>query len=338
MPKKNPNITIIGGGTGTYTVLTALKNENVNLTALMTMVDDGGSNKVLRDEFGLLPTSGIRQAMVALTTQEEGILRKLFTYRYHQGKSVAGMTFGNLFMAAMADIFGDQKKAIQETAKLLQVKGNIVPISYDDVRLIAKYEDGNEVIGEHEIDEPKHDGKLKIKKLYTIPKAKISPEARKAILESDFIILGPGDFYTNTVANLVIKGVPEAIKKSKAKLIFITNLMTKYGEAYDYKVSDYLLDLDKYLPLENLDLVLINSDTKFPSRALKKYQQEHSKPVEDDLDEPAVDLKLSQDLQIIRAPLLSREIQKSQLGDNLNRSILRHSPELLKKQIRTLIK
>ena len=318
------NVVVIGGGTGTFTVLSALRDFPYHLTALLTMVDDGGSNRVLRDEFGLLPTSGVRLAIVALSAKQS-ILRELFTYRYHKGTGISGMTFGNLFLAALSDITGSQEKAIEQTCELLSVKGNILPISYGDVRLIAKYEDGTEVEGEHYIDEPEHDGKLKITHLYTKPNARISPKAKDAIRSADAIILGPGDFYTNTIANLVIDGVPEAIQKSSAQVIFVTNLMTKYGEAYNYTASDYLKDFEQYMPVERINTILVNSDTEFPKSALDKYKEEHSIPVIDDLDS----YSLSPTTRIVRVPILSREEVKPQKGDVLRRSMIRHDPQKL---------
>jgi len=145
-------IVALGGGTGTFTLLTGLKvYENLDISAVVTMADDGGSNKVLRDEFGLLPTSGIRQAIIALS-RDTSLLRQLFEYRFYQGTGISGMTFGNLFMAAVSDILGSQKKSIQETCKLLGVQGHILPVSYDNTSLVATYEDGTEVLGEHYID------------------------------------------------------------------------------------------------------------------------------------------------------------------------------------------
>jgi uncharacterized cofD-like protein len=313
------SVVVIGGGTGTFAVLSALRDQNVSLTALMTMVYDGGSNKILRDEFGLLPTSGIRQAIVALS-ENQTLMRDLFMYRFHQGNGISGMTFGNLFLAAMADILGSQAKAFNETAKLLNVKGKILPISFDNVRLVADYTDGSQVIGEHLIDEPEHDGTLKITGLSTKPEAKISPESNQAILTADFIILGPGDFYTNTIANLVVKGVPDAIQKSQAKLIFITNLMTKYGDAYNYRASDYLADLNHYLPLSRLNYILINNDSNYPQAALAKYQAEHAMPVIDDFNQST----LPNHLNLIRVPLISNQTMVKENGDSLNRSIIRH--------------
>lgn len=322
-------VVVIGGGTGTFTLLSSLSNKGYDLSALLTMVDDGGSNKVLRDEFGLLPTSGIRLAMVALSS-EPSLLRELFTYRFSKGTGISGMTFGNLFLAAVTDIVGSQEKAIEATNKLLSVKGEIIPISYGDVKLVAEFENGLKVVGEHEIDEPKHDGKLRIKTLTTEPKAQINPQAEKEILSADVIILGPGDFYTNTIANLVIEGVVPAIMKSKAKVIFITNLMSKYGEAYNYKASDYINDLGKYMPAERLDTILINNDMDYPKSALEKYEEEQSIPVEDDLND-------SLKAKIARAPLVLKKELKPQEGDVLKRSIIRHSKKKLGEELQKII-
>jgi uncharacterized cofD-like protein len=323
---KNPSVVVIGGGTGTFTVLNSLRDQPVQLTALMTMVDDGGSNKILRDEFGLLPTSGIRQAMVALSGKQS-VMRDLFMYRYHRGTGISGMTFGNLFLAAMADILGSQEKAIAETSRFLGVKGNILPISFDDVQLLATYENGSQVLGEHRIDMPEHDGTKRIIALQTIPAAKISPKAREAILGADMIIMGPGDFYTNTIVNLIVEGVAEAIQKSSARLVFIINLMTKYGEAYNYKASDYLRDLGKFLPLSRVNYVVINNDTNYPREALDKYKNEKAQPVMDDLNKTALPDKV----KVIRTPLVSQTVIQPEKGDAIRRSMIRHDERKLGK-------
>ncbi len=330
--RMSKRVVVLGGGTGTFTVLSSLKSKGYDLTALLTMADDGGSNKILRDEFGLLPTSGVRLAMVALTSQQS-LLRELFTYRFHQGNGISGMTFGNLFLAAVTDIVGSQEKAIEATSELLSVKGKILPISYDKITLVAEYENGLKITGEHAIDEPEHDGKLRIKNLTTTPTAKINPQAEKEILEADFIIIGPGDFYTNTVANLVVGGVVPALLKSNAKIIFITNLMTKYGEAYNYKASDYLEDIKKYMPLERIDVVLVNNDLEYPEGVLKKYEEEDSRPVEDDLSE----ISLPKNIQVIRAPIILKKEIIAEKGDVLKRSMIRHSQKKLGQELTKII-
>ncbi len=327
------SIVVVGGGTGTFTVLRGLKAYagTVSIKAIVTMADDGGSNRVLRDEFGLLPTSGIRQAIVALST-DEGLMRELFTYRYLRGKGIAGMTFGNLFMAALADILKSQKRAIEETCELMGIVGEILPVSYKSTRLLATYMDGTEVLGEHLIDEARGNvSKQRIIKLQTVPKARISQEARHALLTANLIVLGPGDLYTNTIANLVIGGVKEAIVRSKARLVFVVNLMNKLGEAYQYRASDFLEDLARYIPRERVDYVLVNSDLDFDPKLLAAYKREGATPVEDDLGE-----KWGK-AEVIRAKFLSDVIPKAQKGDVVKRSMIRHHSKKLARVITGLI-
>lgn len=330
MINNSPNIVIMGGGTGSYVVASGLSKTSAHISMLMTMADEGGSNKVIRDEFGLLPTSGIRQAIVALS-KDKTVLRKLFTYRYHQGGvGLDGMTFGNLFMAAMADITGSQKNGIEETCKLLHVKGNIIPVSYDNVRLVAKYEDGSSVIGEHKIDV--HTGS-KIIDLTTLPKAKLNPEADKALQAADLIIIGPGDFYTNTVANLVVDGLISSLKTAKGKILFVANIMDSPTETPNYKLSHFFADLKKYMPLDIIDYVFVNNNFNFPKNALKAYEQEMAKPIEDDLQIEHV----QPDVKIIRTDLLSDKVPKKEKGDSLSRSMIRHDSDKLCKAILRLV-
>jgi len=321
-------IVALGGGTGTFTLLTGLKvYENLDISAVVTMADDGGSNKVLRDEFGLLPTSGIRQAIIALS-RDTSLLRQLFEYRFYQGTGISGMTFGNLFMAAVSDILGSQKKSIQETCKLLGVQGHILPVSYDNTSLVATYEDGTEVLGEHYIDvsNPKV-AKLRIVDLRSIPKIKIDNDAQSAILGADMIVIGPGDLYTNTVANLIVGGVTEAIEDSHAKVVFVMNLMNRLGETYAYKASDFLTDLSKYLSPNRLNYIVINNDLSLSDSILKKYALEGSSPVIDDLG-----ITYHQ-ASIVRAKLRDSHKPIRVKGDKLGRSMVRHDPKLLAKVI-----
>lgn len=330
---KKSHIAIVGGGTGSYVVASGLSQTSAQISMLMTMVDDGGSNKIIRNEFGLLPTSGIRQAIVALS-KNKTVLRKLFTYRYHQGgPGIKGMTFGNLFMAAMADIIGSQKKGIEETCHLLQVNGDIIPVSYDNVRLVATYENGQEVVGEHKIDEPDHDGGKRIVKMRTEPQAKISPEAKQALLTADLIVIGPGDFYTNTIANLVVSGMVDTLKQTQGQILFITNLMTKYEETPDYLLSDFFKDLAVYLPLELIDYVLINNNCNYPDAVLDLYQDEQAQPVEDDLTENDI----NHGVKLIRVDMLSRKVTLKKKGDQLARSMIRHDPDRLAVEIMKLV-
>jgi len=326
-------IVTIGGGTGTYTLLTGLRDyPGLNISAVTTMADDGGSNKVLRDEFGLLPTSGIRQSIVALA-KDRTVLRQLFEYRYSAGIGISGMTFGNLFMAALADIEGGQREAIKRTCELLQVQGQILPVSYEHTSLLATYQDGTEVLGEHYIDlsNPKV-AKQRIVNLKTIPQVTLDLEAAQAIKESDYVILGPGDLYTNTVANLIVGGVREAIEKSKARVIFVMNLMARAGETYNYQASDFLADISKYLDPEKISHILINSDHAVSTQLAKLYERENSTLVKDDLKDTwhrAI---------VIRAKLRSHSRVELQKGDKLARSMVRHDSRLLAKALEKIFR
>jgi uncharacterized cofD-like protein len=330
---KTSKIVAIGGGTGTFTLLTGLKNyQELDISAIVTMADDGGSNRVLRDEFGLLPTSGIRQAIIALS-KDVTLLRMLFEYRYYQGTGISGMTFGNLFLAAVSDILGSQKEAIAETSKLLGVRGHILPVSYEKTTLVATYQDGTEVLGEHYIDVSNQKiAKQRIINLRTIPKIKIDNDAKSAILHADMIIIGPGDLYTNTIANLVVNGVKEAIENSMAKVVFVMNLMSRLGETYQYKASDYLNDLSLYLNPDRLDTIIVNIETSASEAVLKKYEAEGSSPVVDDLG------NVWHRADIVRARMRASHNPEKVKGDKLSRSMVRHDPNLLAKQVINLLK
>jgi len=330
--KKRSKIVVLGGGTGSFTVLSGLRDYPVDLTAIISMADSGGSNRVLRDEFGILPTSDIRQALVALSDDEgdRKILRDLFTYRFHQGIGINGMTFGNLFMAALTDIYGSQMKAIEETQRILHIKGKILPVSLDDIQLLARYENGHQVVGEHYIDEPKHDGRIKIVELESIPRAKAYLPAVKAIKGADLVVIGPGDLYTSIVCNLIVEGIPAALKKVKGKVIFVMNLMARYGQSYKFTASDHLAVLEKYLGRGVIDFVLINNYCRFPAGVLKRYKEENSFPVEDDLGEPKIP-------KIVRTNLLCGTVYQKAEGDKLQRSIIRHDPKKLARAIIRLL-
>lgn len=332
---KKKKVVVIGGGTGTFTILSGLKKyPNLDLSVIVSMMDDGGSNRVIRDEFGLLPTSDIRQCIVALSSDDSDLtLRKLFTYRYESGVGISGMTFGNLFMAALTDIYkGNQKKAIEETCEILGVKGSIVPVTLEKTNLSATYENGKQVLGEHDIDEPnKNIGKYKIVKLEVIPKVKVNMDAIKKIYEADLVILGPGDFYTSILPNLVIEGVPKAIQKTKSKVVFVLNLMTKFGQTQNFKASDFVSEMEKYLGKNSLDFIISNKTRSFSKHILKLYQKEDAHPVEDDLNDKNYFFK------VIRRDLVSDKIYEKPKSDAMARSLVRHDQTKLARAVVSLL-
>lgn len=322
--KKLPNIVCLGGGTGTFVVLRGLKSYPCRLSAIVAMSDSGGANKRIRDEFGLLPVSDLRQCLVALSEENggAGLLRKLFMYRFEKGKGISGMTFGNLFMAALSDILGSQAEAIRQTGKVLRIHGTVIPVSYTKTNLLAQYEDGSILTEEHLIDEPPHDGTLKIKKIFLKPKAKANPEALARIKAADLIVLGPGDLFTSVLPNLLVSGIAKAIVNSKAKIIYVMNLMTKFGQTYNFKASDHLKVLESFLGKRMNCLVINNAPLN--KKAMKIYAKYQEFPVIDDL------IKKSY-YQTIKTNVAAKNIVYKSVSDSLVRSLIRHDSGKLAK-------
>lgn len=311
-------IVCIGGGTGTFVVLKGLKLHPYKISAIVSMSDSGGSNKRIRDEFGLLPTSDLRQCLVALSDENggAGILRKLFMYRFEKGTGISGMTFGNLFMAALSDILGSQEEAIRQTGKVLRIHGVVIPVTFTDANLMAKYENGTILSEEHFIDEPPHEGSLKITELWLKPKAKANPEAAEAILNADLIVLGPGDLFTSVLPNLLVEGIPDALKKTKGKIVYVMNLMTKWGQTYNFTATDHIRTIETYIG-RVIDAVVINTG-KIPKRALDVYAKSHEQPVADDV---TVD---HAKYHVIRADVAGEAMVHRSATDTLVRSLIRH--------------
>ncbi len=321
---QNKKIVVIGGGTGTFSVLSGLKKYTDQITAIVSMADSGGSARKERDEWGLLPSSDIRKSLLALSsvsTKDSIILRRLFQYRYSEGTGVSGMSFGNLFLVALTKLLGSQEKAIETAGKILKIRGRVLPVTDTKCDLVATYADGSKVVGEHFIDQPLRNGEIKITNLETVPTAFATEDVKKAIEESDSLILGPGGFYTTIVANLVIKGVTDAIKKSRVKVIFILNLMTEFGQTYGFTASKFVQELDRYLPMKYIDYIIANN-APIPPKILEKYKKFHAVPV-------ITDFGKSTPFKVISADLISEKIIKKEKGDLLQRSLIRHDPEKL---------
>lgn len=323
------NVTVIGGGTGTYVVLNGIKKlENIDITAIVSSADSGGSTGILRDEFGALPVGDFRQCLVALSPdadEEENILRKLFEYRFDKGgKGLEGHNFGNLFITALTEVLGSEELAFRKVSKILNIKGRVYPVTFDQVQLVAEYEDGSISYGEKMIDEPipSHDGTLKIKKLWIQPNAEVFAKSKEQIINSDLIILGPGDLYTSTLANIVIDDFVGILKQSKAKILYITNLVSKYGQTHGFSSKDFIDELEKYMQKE-VDFILQN-DAEIPDGILERYKVEKAYKIEDDLGD---------DKRVIRTDLLSDTLFTQKSSDTVKRSLLRHSSEKIAIQI-----
>jgi uncharacterized cofD-like protein len=317
------NITVIGGGTGSSNVLKGLKEyRDLDLTVIVGTMDDGGSNAVIRDELGLLPLSDLRKSIIALSEDsDKGLIRELFTYRFPEGRGLKGHTLGNLLMAAMTDITGSEVGAIEAFKYLFEIRANIYPVTLDDAKLVAEYEDGSKIEGEHLIDEPKED--KKIKKFYLSNEVRAYEGALRAIEKSDYIIIGPGDLYTTTLAVLIVPEVSQALQESKAKIIFIPNLMSKKGQTRGLTHKDMVELVERYIGTR-VDYVLLNNG-ELPQKALKRYLNEGEHTFEDDLGQNG--------RIIIRKDLVANSVIKKDKGDKLVRSLIRHDPEKLGKEL-----
>ncbi len=294
------------------------------------MSDSGGSNRRIRDEFGLLPTSDIRQCLVALSDENGGIgiLRKLFMYRFEKGQGIAGMTFGNLFMAALTDIMGSQDEAIKQTGKVLRIKGAVIPVTLTETNLYATYEDGTTVTEEHLIDEPTHDGTLKITDVSLKPNAKANPEAIAAIKNADMVVIGPGDLYTSLLPNLLVEGIAKALKETKAEIVYVLNLMTKFGQTYNFTAVDHVNAVEKIIG-QSIDHVLVNTAPLSP-KALEVYAKAHEAPVIDNLPRNSY-------YKVRTGKLVSNTLYKKSSSDALIRSLIRHSSDRLAEALAGII-
>lgn len=333
MGEKRRRIVTIGGGTGTYTILSGLKKYPLEVTAIVSMADSGGSARKERDEWGLLPVSDARKALLALSEEggREGLLRELLDYRFAKGIGVEGMTFGNLFLVALSNILGSQEKAIEELGKILKIKGRVLPVTLEQTNLVAEYDEGVAVVGEHEIDEPKHDGRLGVRRVYLLPPVKAYPPARAAIKEANLVVIGPGDLFTSLIPVLIVEGITEALKRTKARKVYVLNLMNRYGQTFGFNASKFLSTLSEYLEGVTFDYVLVNN-VPLPADILRRYALvERSYPIEDDLREDG-------SCKVIRGDFLSRQVVKPQPGDKLRRSLLRHDPEKVARAIMELLK
>ena len=275
-------VVVIGGGTGLSTMLRGLKQYTSHITAIVTVGDDGGGSGKLREDLGMLPPGDIINCILALADTEP-LMEDLLQYRFTEG-SLKGQCFGNLFLAAMAGISENFEDAVQKMSSVLAVKGKVLPVTLDDMKLVAELENGEIIEGESKIPSEVIVRKTRIKKLAIKPiDAKPLEEAIKAINNADVIIMGPGSLYTSIIPNLLVKGIPEAICKSPAKKVYISNVMTQPGESDDFSVSHHLRTIMNYGIADNIDYVVANNGN-IPKEIEEKYASENSKLVKLDYE------------------------------------------------------
>ena len=276
---RGPKIVAIGGGTGLSMLLKGIKHITNNITAVVTVGDDGGSSGRLREDMGILPPGDIRNCIAALADDED-LITKLFQYRFKSGEGLEGHSFGNLFLTALCSITGDMVRAVKESSNVLSIRGRVLPSTLDDMKLVAEMEDGRIIHGESNI--PEAHGK--IKRLFTDPvQCKPLEDVLAAIKDADLIIMGPGSLYTSVIPNLLIEEISKEVAQSNAKKIYVCNIMTQPGETDNYSVSDHLTALMKHANSRNiLDAVLVNDF--IPSNLADKYKLAGSYPVKVDVE------------------------------------------------------
>lgn len=326
---KSKNIVTIGGGTGSFMLLSGLKKYPINISAIVSMADDGGSTGVLRDELGVLPPGDVRQCLVALSESSE-IMRKLLNYRFENG-GLKGHSFGNLLLSALEKISGDFNSGVEEAIEILKVKGEVIPVTNQDAHLHIELKDKKILKGENEINHNFNIEKRGIKKIYFSPKVKANPKAIKRILEADLIIIGPGNHFCSIVPNLIVDGITEAIKRSKAKVVYNCNLVNKKGHTEKFDLDEYVSSINGFIGRERVDFVTFN--TKKPSLKLIKKYESH-KELLIGFDEKKLPKR---NYHVIKENLLSKKSVEFDPADAISsmRSFIRHDSDKLAKTIIT---
>lgn len=315
-----PAIVCIGGGTGLSTMLRGLKHYTPNITAIVTVTDDGGGSGVLREELGMPPPGDIRNCILALSNIEP-TMERLMSYRFMSG-SLEGQSFGNLLLAAMNGISASFDEAVARMGEVLAITGRVLPVTNDDIRLMAEFEDGSLVYGESRIYEAKKKCGCRIRKVQIVPSpAAALGESLKAIHNADLIILGPGSLYTSIIPNLLVGGIARAIENSGAEKLYIANIMTQPGETEGYTASDHIRELFSHSSRKLFDMCLVNSMTPQPE-LLARYAEEGAAPLVADTDELG---RLG--VEVFSAPLCEP-----------HNGLVRHNPDQLAREILSIFR
>lgn len=324
-PQTLRQITVIGGGTGTSVILSALKKlPQVKLSAIVVVSDNGGSTKRLRDEFGFLPVGDLRQCLTALADGvNQELVREILLYRFQKGTGLAGHNLGNLILTALEDLHSSPAQAIEVAAKIFRIRGTVLPVTEDVTQLKIEYADGTVLEGEDHLDDPKLGGK-KITHISLNPPASLYPKAKQALLASQTIILGPGDLYGSLLPNTLAEGFKTALKESSGTFVYIVNLMTRFTQTHLMTAREHVEAVVKYAGRQP-DVIILNTGI-IPDQLLKKYAEQNELPVQDDLADWE---KLHPQTKVIRGDFVSKVIAKPVAGDALERSLLRHDGEKL---------
>ena len=331
---KPQKIVTLGGGTGSLMILTGLRPyKRAEVATILAMADDGGSTGRMREEFEMPSFGGdFRDALVGLAENEQ--LAKIFMHRFERGTELKGHSVGNLILLGLFEATkGNIPEALDIAHDILRVRGKVYPSTTESIDLGAEYEDGTIVESQNEIDNTTGMSPKTIKRAYLTPSnPKAFPAALKIIAEADKIVLGPGDLYSNIVANLLVDGIADAINKSKAKKIYLCNLMTKFNQTHGWKASDFVTEVKKYLGGE-LDYVIVNN-AELPEDLTKKYADEKWEMVQDDMGDSLPAVRHGNGVKIIHDKLWLEGTEfKRVSSDVVPRSFIRHDPKKIAKII-----
>jgi len=319
----NRRVVVIGGGTGSYTVLRGLKRFPLQLRAIVAMSDSGGSTGILRDELGVLPPGDVRQCLVALSDSNQ-LMRDLMSYRFEQG-ALAGHSFGNLLLSALEKVTGSFPRAVEEAEKILAIRGRVVPVTTSQVELEMVLNDGTRLVGEEaiylcdKIDQG-------YRSIELTPPSKAYHGAIREIMGADVIVFGPGGLYTSLIPNLLVEGVAQALEASRATKIFVVNLMNRRGQTTGFRASDYVKTVAHHLSGDLFDHIVVNTGTP-PPHLIEAYA-EQGELVENDL---------AGDPRLVAADLLAADLKEHSPGDLLERNLIRHQSERLASELMNLV-
>jgi len=318
-------VVVIGGGTGSFTVLRGLKKYDLDLSAIVSMADDGGSTGVLRDELGVLPPGDVRQSLVALSDSSR-LMRSLMNYRFEHG-CMQGHSVGNIFLSALEKVTGSFEKAIDEIGKILNIKGKVIPVTTNQVRLKMILKNRKVLGGEGEIY-TSNEIDQGYRSIYLEPFPKANPRALDEIMNADLIILGPGGLYTSLIPNLLVDGVGKALRDTEAKKVFIVNLMNKKGQTTNMKVSGYLREIKRFVGKDIFDFILVNG-SKPPKELIAIYEEEGNL-IENDLEG---------DPRLVVGDLIAAEKATYQGTDVLakHRALIRHNSRKLSAELMKIV-
>ncbi|MBT9169277.1 MAG: Gluconeogenesis factor [Syntrophomonadaceae bacterium] len=324
-------IVTIGGGTGNFVLLSGLKKYPIRLSAIVSMADDGGSTGVLRDELGVLPPGDVRQCLVALSNSSEK-MRELMNYRFEKG-GLKGHSFGNLLLSALEKINKGFLNGLEEASQILDIKGEVIPVTDFDTNLYMELNDGEILRSENQINTNFEIEKKGIKKIYLKPEPRANKKAIQRIKEADMIVIGPGGFYCSILPNLLVEGIPQAIYKSKAIVVFNCNLVNKKGHTERLTLDDYIDEINKYLGGERINFATFNNK-KMPDYLIKKYHRKGER-----LIRFLKNARKKRNYKIIITDLSdTKPLKFSKLDPLIKiRSLIRHNPDKLAKTLMFLL-